>query len=519
MFRSRLAPPRLGSARIPFPLLAAAGCAAALAAVPLLYLAVRISSAGTTGVMAVLARPRVPLLLVNTVTLTVFVTLSSTVLGVLSAWVLARVRIPARRLLSALAVLPLAVPSYLAAFGWLAAFPGIHGFWPAWLVLTVVTAPYVMLPVAATLRGVSDAHTDVARTLGCTPVRAFLLVTWPTIRGSAFSGALLVCLYVLADFGGVALFRYPVLTTAVQQAYGASFDRDYAAVLAGLLVLLAMLVYLGERRIRPPRQFSTDREGSRAPVRIGAWTPWAVAVLLLPVAGAVGVPVLSLLNRMRTAESVAALDPADLAEAAVNTVLLSGAGAVIAVLLALPIATLAARYRSRTSRVLEAVASLPLAVPGIVVGLGLVFFSLGVLPALYQTAAMLSFAYGVLFLPKAIGTVRGSIERVPAALEDVASTLGRGRLNRWWKVTVRLARPGVVVSVLFITVTAMKELPATLMLRPTGVETLAVKVWAKTDISAYGAAVPYALALLVVAAVPALLLSPHNGSPDTETSR
>lgn len=511
--------PRLGPARIPPPLLAAAGCAALLAAVPLLYLAVRISSAGAEGVLAVLSRPRVPVLLVNTVVLAASVTLASTVLGVLSAWVLARVRVPARRLLGALAVLPLAVPSYLAAFGWLAAFPGIHGFWPAWLVLTVVTTPYVMLPVAATLRGASGAHTDVARTLGCTPVRAFRLVTWPAIRGSAFAGALLVCLYVLADFGGVALFRYPVLTTAVHQAYGASFDRDYAAVLAGLLVLVALLVYLGERRLRPSRQFSVDREDARPPVRIGVWTPWAVAVLLLPAAGAVGVPVLSLLNRMRAAESVAALDPADLAEATVNTVLLSGAGALIAVLLALPIATLAARHRGRTSRVLEAVASLPLAVPGIVIGLGLVFFSLGVVPVLYQTAAMLAFAYGVLFLPKAIGTVRGSIERVPTELEDVAATLGRGRLRRWWEVTARLARPGVAVSVLFITVTAMKELPATLMLRPTGTETLAVKLWAKTDISAYGAAVPYALTLLVVAAVPALLLAPPSGGPDTETSR
>ncbi|MFL1380800.1 MULTISPECIES: ABC transporter permease [unclassified Nocardiopsis] len=511
--------PRPHSARIPSPLLAAAGCAALLASVPLIYLAVRITDAGADGLLAVLSRPRIPLLLANTVALAAAVTVSATVLGVLSAWVLARVHLPARRLLGALVVLPLAVPSYLAAFGWLAAFPHIHGFWPAWLVLTVVTTPYVVLPVTATLRGASGAHTDVARTLGCTPMGAFRRVTWPAIRGSAFAGALLVCLYVLADFGGVALFRYPVLTTAVHQAYGATFDRNYAAVLAGILVLVALLVYLGERRLRPSRQFSVDREDSRVPLRIGGWTPWAVAVLLLPVAGAVGVPVVSLLNRLRAAESVAVLDLPGLAEATVNTVLLSGAGALIAVLLALPIATLAARYRGRIARVLEAVASLPLAVPGIVIGLGLVFFSLGVVPVLYQTAAMLAFAYGVLFLPKAIGTVRASIERVPTDLEDVAATLGHGRLRRWWEVTARLARPGVVVSVLFITVTAMKELPATLLLRPTGMETLAVRVWAKTDISAYGAAVPYALALLVVAAVPALLLAPRGDRSDMETIR
>lgn len=496
--------------RIPLPLVAAAGSAALLAAIPIVYIGVRAAEAGGDGILAVLTRPRLPLLLANTLVLAASVTVAATVLGVATALILTRVRLPASRLLAVLAVLPLAVPSYLAAFGWLAAAPGVNGFWPSWLVLTVVTAPYVTLPVAAALRGTTASFAEVARTLGYGPVRTFQLAVWPGIRSAALAGALLVCLYTLADFGGVALFRYPVLTTAIQQAYGASFDRSYAAVLACILVAVAVCVFALERRLRPAREFAVGREAARERVAAGALAPAAVAVVLLAPALAVVVPLASLFTRLLNAQTVRELDVATLVAAIVNTVVLSTAGAAIAVLLALPIATLAARYPGRLARTIETAGSLPLAVPGIVVGLGLVFFSLFAVPALYQTAVVLAFAYGVLFLPKAIGTIRGSIERVPRPLEDVAATLGHAPFARWRLVTARLARPGIATAALFIAVAAMKELPATLMLRPTAMNTLAVELWAKTDIAQYGAAVPYAVALVLVAAVPAVLLSPRD---------
>jgi iron(III) transport system permease protein len=496
--------------RPPLPLVAAAGVAAILAAIPLIYIGVRIADAGVDGVMTVLARPRLLTLLANTLVLAASVTISATAIGVTSALLLNRVRLPAPRTLAVIAVLPLAVPSYLAAFGWLAALPGVSGFWPSWLVLTVVTTPYVLLPVAAALRGTSATLAEVARTLGYGPVRTFATVVWPGIRSAAAAGALLVCLYVLADFGGVALFRYPVLTTAIHQAYGSAFDRNYAAVLAAVLVVIALAVFLVERRLRPAREAGVARSAARDTVRWGVFTPVAVAILIAPAVLAVGVPIGSLVARLLSAQTVQTVDVAGIAEAAGNTIVLSTAGALIAVLLAMPIATLSARFPGRAARALEGAGSLPLALPGIVVGLGLVFFSLLAVPALYQSAAMLAFAYGVLFLPKAIGTIRVSIERVPRELEDVASTLGYSAFTRWWSITARLARPGVIVATLFIAVTAMKELPATLMLRPTGMDTLAIELWAKTEIAAYGAAVPYAVALVLLAAVPAVLLSPRS---------
>jgi iron(III) transport system permease protein len=188
-------------------------------------------------------------------------------------------------------------------------------------------------------------------------------------------------------------------------------------------------------------------------------------------------------------------------------VLLSAGGAVVAVALALPIGILAARYRGRIIRAIETTGYLALGLPGIVVGLSLVFFSLAAVPALYQTAFVLAFAYGVLFMPKAIGGIRSATAQVPTSLEDVSRTLGNGRLRTWWLVTARLARPGIAAAALLVAVTAMKELPATLLLRPTGTDTLATELWSRTDVSAYGAAAPYAVTLLLVAAVPAFLLS------------
>ncbi|WP_448810780.1 ABC transporter permease [Agromyces bauzanensis] len=496
--------------RPPRGLAAAAVVACALASIPLVYLLVRVGSAGLADVVEVLSRSRVPVLLGNTVLLAASVTLATVAIGVPSAFVLARARLRGRAAWTVLAALPLAVPSYLAAYGWLAALPWMQGFWAAWLVLTLVAVPYVTLPVAAALRAGTTGLDDVARTLGRGPLAAFRLGTWPQIRPAVLAGALLVCLYTLSDFGGVALFRYQVLTTAIQQAYGASFNRDYAAILATLLVLLAVAVVIGEQaaRGRAARRFGAVTGAVRQRmVRLDRWTVPAFALLLVPPALAVAVPVAVLVLRLFEAQTLREFDPGELGSAVLNTVLLSAGGAVVALVLALPIGILAARYRGRLVRAVETTGYLALGLPGIVVGLSLVFFSLAVVPSLYQTAFVLAFAYGVLFMPKAIGGIRSATAQVPTSLEDVSRTLGNGRVRTWWFVTARLARPGIAAAALLVTVTAMKELPATLLLRPTGTDTLATELWSRTDVSAYGAAAPYAIALLVVAAVPAFLLS------------
>ena len=183
------------------------------------------------------------------------------------------------------------------------------------------------------------------------------------------------------------------------------------------------------------------------------------------------------------------------------------AAAVVALALALPIAAIAARYVTKWSAVLESLGYLSHALPGIVVGLSLVFFSLAVVPALYQTFIILVFAYAVLFMPKALGTARASIEAVSPDLVHVARTLGATPFSAWRRVTLPLALPGLGIGALLVAITTMKELPATLLLRPTGANTLATELWTRTAAGEFGAAAPYAAILVLVAAIPAMILS------------
>jgi iron(III) transport system permease protein len=231
-------------------------------------------------------------------------------------------------------------------------------------------------------------------------------------------------------------------------------------------------------------------------------TTWLAALVGL----AVVVPVVSLLLRLAEG-SRRPLDWAELAGATLTSAGVSLAGAVLAVLLALPVAALAARYRGRGVAAIETASYSGHALPGVVIGLSLVFLTLAVLPAAYQTVFTLAFAYAVLFLPKSLGASRSAIAAVPPVLENVARSLGRGPLAAWVTVTLRMTWPGIAAGGLLVLLTSMKELPATLMLRPTGMDTLATELWSRTEIAAYGAAAPYALALIALAAVPAWLLS------------
>lgn len=505
--------------RPPLSLTVLGAVAAFTALIPLVYVLLRVFSGGLESFELLLERPRLPSLILNTLALASTVTLSAVLIGLPSAYLLSRVRIPARYIWMTFASLPLAVPSYLAAYGLLAAIPTLQGFWASWLVLTAVTTPYVTLPVAAALRAGTTDFDDLSRSLGTSAWRALIPGTWHQIRGATLAGALLVFLYTIADFGGVALFRFPVLTTAIFQAYGSSYDRNYAALLSLFLIVLAGIIVLLERKARG-KMLSTAAHSAHGRLRLSTLNrkhQWLFVPLTFPAIVAAFIPVSFMLIRMTEVGALSAVEWDDVALSTLNTIVLSAGGATLGLLLALPIGILAGRYRSRTVTLIESVGYLPLALPGIVVGLALVFFSLSTIPALYQTAVLLACAYGLLFMPKAIGSVRSAVMRIPSSLEDVASTLGYTPMQRLRNVYWPLTQSSLFVAWMLIAVTAMKELPATLMLRPTGMETLATALWAKTDVASYGAAAPYALMLVIVASVPAVFLSRADRRMEQET--
>jgi len=490
-----------------------AAVAALVAVTPLIYLIVRTGSAGWENVWEILARPRTLQLSVASLGLATAVAGTCIAVGVPLAWLLTRTALPGGRLWLVVAALPLAIPSYVAAYTWLAAFPGLQGFVPAWAVLSLVSLPYVVLPVAAVLSQVDPAFDEVARTLGDGPLRSFRRTTAPLLWPAAAAGGLLTALYTLSDFGAVSLLRFDTFTRVIYTSYRAAFDRTSAAVLSLVLVALALIFVLLERAMRSRHQqwrvgAGAARRAERIP--LGRWR-WPALLGVVALFGlAVAFPSVMLVRLMLQSQRFEA-DPQAWLTATANTVEAAGVGAIVALLLALPIGVLAARHKDRVTKTVESAAFVSHALPGVVVGLSLVYLGLSLAPALYQTLAMLGFAYAVLFLSNAIGSIRSATAQVSRNLEDVARTLGDRPTATWWRVTARLSAPGILAGALLVLVTAMKELPATLMLRPTGFETLATEMWTFTTVGSFSQAAPYAFGLVLLAAIPAFVLARLTG--------
>ena len=202
--------------------------------------------------------------------LTVTVVALASALGVGFAWALHSVQLPAANLLRALVVLPIAIPSYVFTFSWISIFPGLSGFWAAVFILVLSTTPYVSLASLSALRRVDWSQYEVSQTLGLNNWQSFWRVTLPQIRNSVSAGALLVALYVLSDFGAVALLGVDTFTRAIYNLYRGSFDRSTAAVLALILALISGVVIGFENRLRSKsRLIRSSTRIIKSPVLIG----------------------------------------------------------------------------------------------------------------------------------------------------------------------------------------------------------------------------------------------------------
>ncbi len=491
---------------------------------PVLYLGVRAAGADE-GIWRLLVHPRTARILLNTVLLAAAVTASAVAVALPLAWVTTRTDLPGARLWSTLTVLPLVVPSFVSGiivatvFGpagvvhhlldrlGIAFRPGgLYGFPGAWVTLTLVTYPYVLLSARAGLRGMDPALEEAARTLGDGGWRAFCRVTLPHLRPWVGAGALLVALYVLSDFGAVSMMQFESFTTAIYLQYQASFNRHYAAVLSLVLVALALLIVLLEER-RGQGRFHRLRGTSRAihPRRLGRWRWPALALCalatLLGVLVPLGVIVYWLAVGIRQGEPLAlALRPA--VRSLYASVLAAG-GTVAA---ALPVAVLSVRHGGRLPAMISRLTYAGFALPGIVLALSLVFFAARYLPFVYQTLGLLIFAYTVHFLPQALGPLRAGLAQVSPSQEEAAQTLGRSPFQVLRTVTVPLVRPGAVAAAALVFLTTMKELPATLLLGPTGFETLATRIWSTATEGFFARAAAPALLLLAFSSLSLWLL-------------
>jgi iron(III) transport system permease protein len=404
-----------------------------------------------------------------------------------------------------LAALPLAIPSYVAAYSWVAVIPGFSGFFAAWLLLTVGTAPLVYLSVSAALARFDSATEEVASSLGAGKFAVLRKVTWPNIKGATFSGGLLSALYVLSDFGAVSIVRYDTFTRAIYNAYRASFDRNLAATLALILVAVTVLVLVVESRSKGRKPIGTVIANRLNRIDLRIWKLPLVALLTGIASVSLVVPLASL-----TRWSIVGLPDTDwqeVSEALFSSIYLSVSGGMITALLAVAIALVVVRFKTRLGFVLERSVWLTHATPGIVVALSLVYFSNQVSPWIYQTLFLVLIAYVALFLPNALSAISIPLSQSPTSLDEVSASLGLTKLQTLRRVVLPIAGPGIFAATTLVILTVLKELPATLLLRPTGVETLATRLWTETGVAAFSTAAPYALLLVLLAGIPAWLLN------------
>lgn len=481
---------------------------ATAAAAPLVHLVLRVVAADPQRLASVLLRPRTLELLATTVGVTVATSAGALVLGVGTAWLLICVALPGAAFWRIVACLPLAVPSFVAAFGWMGVFPGLSGPGPLVAVLVLSTSPYVTVPAMAAFARADRAVTDAAVSLGTPPLRVFCTTTLPQVMPAALAGSLLVALYALSDFGAPALLRVDTLTTGIYAQFTGGFDRSLSAAMALVLALLAVCCVCVEGALRRRSSARSDARAVPGAARRLGRGGVAGATLLLAGVGvaAVVVPPTALIARLPGAQRYVA-EPLDLAVAAATTLAFGLVVAGVAVAAASPVAWLAARHRSRFVAALEAVTYVGHALPGLVVALALVSLTLAIAPGAYQGPLALIAAYVVLFLPKAVGSARAAFAGVARGLEEAAVSLGDAPARVWRRITLPLAAPGILAGGVLVLAAVMKELPATLLLRPIGVDTLATELWRATSVGAYGAAALPALLLIAVGLIPALAVA------------
>ncbi|MFM7551753.1 MAG: ABC transporter permease [Actinomycetota bacterium] len=514
-------------------LVLAAVPAVLIALAPIAYLAARALGSGAADGFADLG-PAV----LRTAALALLVAAGSVLIGVPFAILAVRSALPLRRLAFVLGALPLVIPSYVGALALLGALgprgllaqaleplgvyrlPVVDGLLGSTLVLVLFTYPYVLLLTAAALRRVDPSLERAARGMGRGPVDTFRRFTLPQIRSAVVAGALLAALYAMSDFGVVSLLRCTTLTREAYLRYASLYDPAGAAAVGLVLAALALLVVGAEqwslrddtdaarRRVRAAEDVAPLPLGR---ARIPAIAFVAVVVLLslvLPLA------ILAWWAVSLVADASLAEQLRDALPAVLNAIGVSAAAAVVCVALALPVAALVARVPGRLPRLIEGVSYVGYALPGIVVGLGLVFLVIRRAPFLYQPAALIVIAYTVRMLPQAISGARSGWERVDPRFEQAARGMGRGPIDVLARVTLPLAAPGILTGAALVFLTAIKELPATLLLRPNGFETPATLIWQNTAVAQYAAAAVPALILIAVSAVPvyALLVRPEARS-------
>lgn len=509
----------------------AAGLVALFVAVPLIYIFIRAVTAEPEA-WTRLFEERIWKLFANTLGLVLAVTAGAMFTGVTMAFLTERTDLPGKKIFRWMLAMPLAIPAYIGGivhlallrprggvipklledlFGQPVFTPSPLGFGGAAFILTLFMFPYVYLLSGAAFRTLHASLEEASRVFGRTPIQTLFQVTLPALRPGLTAGALLVALDILAEYGTVALLRYETFSSAIFVQLSGRYDRSAASVLSGILVVLAIGILWSELRLQGRARF-TQMESNWRPAPMMPLGKWRIPAFLL-VLGVVSASLLLPVGVLLVWSIQAFLDPETMSMLfhtgsqgfgtyVWNSLWSSSMAAVIAVMLSLPVGLFAVRYPNRFSKFLSRLSQVGYAIPGVVIALSLVLLINRFLPFLYATPFVVVIAYVLRHMPQAVRASESALSQLSPSLEEASRVMGRTSLQTLWQVTLPLILPGLLAGGSLVFLTSLKELPATLLLRPAGFDTLAVRVWVWAGEGFYFQAAPAALLLVLVSALP-----------------
>ncbi|WP_252311173.1 iron ABC transporter permease [Sinobaca sp. H24] len=495
---------------------------ALLMAVPVVYVVLQSAGAGADS-WARLLDTRIPELLWNTLSLTAMVTLFAVLLGVSLAWIVNRTDLPGKKHWQWMLALPLVIPPYVGAMayiivfgptGWAAGlwrdmqfmtadYPlNMYSFWGVFFVLTMFTYPYVFLIASASLRKMNRSYEEVARSQGMSTGQVFWKVNMPFLRPAIGAGAILIALYVLSDFGAIAMLRYTTFTAAIYYQMG-SFDNISATVLSVVLIALTLVILWTESKTKRKQKYYQTSNSYAEPetLPLGKWKLLSMLYVSIVFFISVLLPVTVLLYWSYIGIGEGALD-GDFWEFAWNSFRVSGLAALFCMIMAVPLVYLTSRYPSIFSVIIDKLSYSGYALPGVIVALGLIFLFNQYIPWLYNTMFLVAIAFVVRFLPQAMQSSAASLSLISPRIDEAARSLGHPPWKVMIKVILPTMLPGVLAGGALVFVSSIKELPATLLLRPPGFDTLAVRIWVETSEAIYHQAAPAALLIILISIIP-----------------
>jgi iron(III) transport system permease protein len=517
--------------RFPSPLIVIAFVLAGLITLPLLYVIFSAITADAA-VWRRLWTTRIPELLLNTFSLALSVAVIDLILGISLAWILTRYRFPGSTIWDWLLILPLAIPSYVLAYtytyllqrhgpleqAWqMIAGPDAQIFSPfsfagATLVMSINTFPFVYLLARSAFKNSNISFEEAARATGASRLSTFFRLSLPMIRPSLIAGLFLAILYVASDFGAMAMLRYQTFTYAIYQQMTGRFDNTAAACLSLFLVACTFMFLLGERWFRQRSRFYQTTGRFRKPTPHPCEPIQALGftgLLTIIFATAFGIPVVLLIQWTLDALAAGELSR-DFLTYLWNSISLAGTTATLAIAFGIPLAYLACRKQTWGSLLCVQGAYTGYVLPGPVAALAVLVLVSHIIPELYGTVLVLLIAYLVHFLPVALQGMESTLQQLTPNLEEAARSLGSRSIRTFFTVTFPLVRGGFLSAWILVFVQCMKELPATLLLRPVGFDTLSIRIWLEASEELYQLAAPPAL-LIVAITIPVVLLLMKKG--------